>query len=202
MNRVSGTGVSQQKLRQNRNMKGVLLALLAALGLAASTEMTLTVDKLVAFIKSSIQLKQPDRQVAEYLHHVKLSQKLEDRTIEELQGLGAGPKTVAALKGLGTTSATLPPAPPPAAKPVAVPMPGPDSIEQAKILDEVRDYVKHYTQQLPNFICVEVLRRDVDPSGIGKSWHHMDTITTKLSYNEHHEDYQVVLVNNSTGRPT
>jgi len=174
----------------------VLLALVTALGLAASTEMSLTVEKLVAFIRSSIQLKQPDKQVAEYLRHVKLSQKLDDQTIEELQGLGAGPKTVAALKDLSGSSASLPAAPPPAAKSYIAPIPGPDSIEQAKIIDEVREYVKNYTKQLPNFICVEVLRRDVDPTGIGNSWRHMDTDTIRLSYYEHHEDYQVVLVNN------
>jgi len=173
-----------------------VFVLATVLGMAAATEMSLTVDKLVAFIRSSIQLKQPDRQVAEYLKHVKLSQKLEDQTIEELQGMGAGPKTVSALKELGTVSASLPLAPPPEAKPVATPIPGPDSIEQAKIIDEVRNYVKNYTKQLPNFICVEVLRRDVDPTGTGNTWRHMDTDTIRLSYYEHHEDYQVVLVNN------
>jgi hypothetical protein len=56
--------------------------------------------------------------------------------------------------------------------------------------------VKNYTKNLPNFICVQVTRRDIDPTGTGNAWHHVDTITTKLSYNERHEDYQVVLVNN------
>lgn len=175
----------------------LLLALVTAFVLAASTEMSLTVEKLVAFIRSSIQLKQPDKQVADFLRHVKLSQKLDDQTIEQLQSLGAGPRTISVLKDLGEGSANLPPAPPPAPKPVLVPIPGPDSIEQAKIIDEVRDYVKNYTKQLPNFICVEVLRRDVDPSGTGNSWYHVDTDTIRLSYYEHHEDYQVVLVNNS-----
>jgi hypothetical protein len=49
---------------------------------------------------------------------------------------------------------------------------------------------------LPNFICVQVTRRDVDPTGTGSSWHHIDTITQRLSYNEQKEDYQIVLVNN------
>jgi len=159
--------------------------------------MSLTVDKLVTFIRSSIQMKQPDRQVAEYLRHVKMAEKLDDSTIEELQTLGAGPRTVAALKDLGSSSAALPVAPPPPPKPVVVPIPGPDSLEQSKILDEVREYVSNYTKQMPNFICVEVVRRDVDPTGSGNNWHHMDTDTIRLRYFEHHEDYQVVLVNNA-----
>ncbi len=173
-----------------------ILCLVTTLGLAVAADMSLTVTKLVAFVKSSIQLKQPDKQVAEYLHHVKMVEKLEDQTIEELQGLGAGPKTVGALKELRDGSASLREAAPPPPKPVIIPLPGPNSIEQAKIIDEVRRYALDYTKQLPNFICVQVTRRDVDPSGTGNTWHHIDTITQRLSYNEQKEDYQVVLVNN------
>src|SRR6202011_5300012 len=117
-----------------------VLILVAAVGLAAA-DMSLTVDKLGAFIRSAIQLKQPDKQVAEYLHHVKLVEKLDDRMIEEWQGMGAGPKTVAALRELGNASSTLPVAAPPAPKPVYVPNPPPSSIEQAKIIDAAREYV-------------------------------------------------------------
>jgi hypothetical protein len=173
-----------------------ILFLVTTLGLAVAADMSLTVDKLVAFVKSSVQLKQPDKQVAEYLHHVKMVEKLEDQTIEELQTLGAGPKTVGALKELREGSASLKEAAPPPPKPVIAALPGPNSIEQGKIIDEVRSYALNYTKQLPNFICVQVTRRDVDPGGTGSSWHHMDTITQRLSYNEMKEDYQVVLVNN------
>src|SRR6266436_6263530 len=154
-----------------------ILCLVTTLGLAVGADMSLTVDKLVAFVKSTIQLKQPDKQVAEYLHHVKMVEKLEDQTIEELQGLGAGPKTVGALKELrdGSTSLRVAALPPP--KPVIIPLAGPNSIEQAKIIDEVRAYALNYTKQLPNFICVQVTRRDVDPTGTGSGYHHMDTIT-------------------------
>ncbi|HYL78824.1 MAG TPA: hypothetical protein VEU96_31835, partial [Bryobacteraceae bacterium] len=103
-----------------------LLYLIAAAALAATAEMSLTVEKLVGFIKSAVQMKQPDRQVAEYLRHIKLTEKLDDQTIEDLQNAGAGPKTVAALKTLGESSAKLPAAPPPAMKPVVTVIPGPD----------------------------------------------------------------------------
>src|ERR1700683_1420701 len=104
-----------------------LLVLVTAAILTAAGEQNLTVAQLVMFIKSSVQLKQPDRQVAEYLRHVKLTDKLEDRTIEDLQSMGAGPKTIAALRELGEASASLTVAPPPPPPPVYVPPPPPDS---------------------------------------------------------------------------
>src|SRR5580700_4007045 len=140
---------------QNRSMRCLLL-LVTALALTAASEMPLTVAKLTDFIRSAAQMKQPDKQVAETLRHFKMAEKLDDRTIEELQSLGAGPKTVAVLKELGDASASLPAAAPPPPKPVVVPIPPPDSIEQAKIIDEAREYVLNYTQSLPNFICVQV----------------------------------------------
>jgi hypothetical protein len=172
-----------------------LLVLITAGILTAAGEMNLTVAQLEMFIRSAVQLKQPDRQVAEYLRKVKLTDKLDDRTIEDLQSLGAGPKTVAALRELGEASTSLPVAPPPPPKPVYVPPPPPDSVEQAKIIDQAREYALNYTKQLPNFICVQVTRRDVDPSGTGNSWYHSDTITARLSYNGF-ENYEVILHNN------
>jgi hypothetical protein len=172
-----------------------LLLLVTSLVLTAAGEMPLTVAKLKEFIGSAVHMKQPDKQVAEILRHFKMVEKLDDRTIEDLQSMGAGPKTVAALKDLGDASASLPDAAPPPPKPVVVPIPPPDSIEQAKIIDAAREYVMNYTKSLPNFICVQVTRRDVDRAGTGSSWYHLDTITSKLSYNGQHEDYEVIMKN-------
>lgn len=172
-----------------------LLVLVTAALLSAAGEMNLTVAQLVMFIRSSVELKQPDRQVAEYLRHVKLKDRLADRTIEDLQSLGAGPKTVAVLRELGEASASLTLSAPPPPPPVYVPPPPPNSEEQAKIIDEARDYAINYTKQLPNFICVQVTRRDYDPTGSGNNWYHSDTITARLSYNGF-ENYEVILHNN------
>ena len=133
--------------------------------------------------------------VAEYLRNVKLTDKLDDRTIEDLQSLGVGPKTVAALRELGEASAGLATAPPPPPTPVYVPPPPPSSDEQDKIIEQAREYALNYTKQLPNFICVQVTRRDVDPTGSGNNWYHSDTITARLSYNGV-ENYEVILHNN------
>jgi hypothetical protein len=172
-----------------------LLVLMTAAILTAAGEMNMTVAQLVMFIRSSVELKQPDRQVAEYLRRVKLTDKLDDRTIEDLQSLGVGPRTVAALRELGEASASLPVAPPPPPKPVYVPPPPPSADEQAKVIEQAREYALNYTKQLPNFICVQVTRRDFDPTGSGNNWYHSDTITARLSYNGT-ENYEVILHNN------
>ena len=117
------------------------LAIAAAIfSFALTAQVKLSVSQINSFIKSSIQLKHDDRRVAEYLKKVELTEKLTDRDIEELQGLGAGPKTVAALHELRDKSGALSEPPPPARKPVYVGPPPPDSIEQARVLDEVREY--------------------------------------------------------------
>jgi hypothetical protein len=171
------------------------LIVVTAVLLTAASEMNMTVAQLEMFIRSSVELKQPDIKVAEYLRHVRLTDKLDDRAIEDLQSLGAGPKTVVALRELGEASATLPTSAPPPPKPVYVPPPPPSSIEQEQIIDQARDYALNYTKQLPNFICVQVTRRDYDPTGTGNNWYHSDTLTARLSYNGA-ENYEVILHNN------
>jgi hypothetical protein len=179
-------------------LKRILLFAFAPLLLlvAASSDMTITVAQLRQFIESAVKMKQPDKQVADYLKSVKLKEKLDDKTIEELQGEGAGPKTVAALKLMGERTATMAAPPPPAAVVKAVPIPPPDSIEQGKILNAVREYAMNYTKQLPNYLCLQVTRRYVDTTA-SQSWRSTDVITIRLSYNEGHEDYKVVTVNSA-----
>lgn len=171
-----------------------LLFLGVSMGLPAQTSMT--VEQLVSFIKSSVQLKQPDREVAKFLRGVTLSQRLDDRTIEELQGEGAGPRTVEALHELRDATKGLPAPPPPAApapKPPPIPPPSPE--EQKKIIAQARDYALNYTKRLPDFLCTQVTRRYVDPSGL-EFWRQEDVLTARLSYFEKHENYKLVLVNN------
>lgn len=176
-------------------MKAALVVVFAAVLSAASAEMKMTVQQLQEFIRSSVKQKLDDRKVAEYVRKVKLPNRLDPRTIEELQGAGAGPKTVAALKDLADASGSLPDAPPPPPKPVYVPPPPPDSIEQKRVLSEITEYAVNYTARMPDFICTQVTRRYFDPSGM-EFWQKHDVITERLSYFEQHEDYKVVLVNN------
>ena len=171
----------------------VLLACLATSVVFAETK--LTVEQLRGFIQSSVQMKHPDKQVAEFLKQVKLTNKLDDGAIEDMQGMGAGPKTVAALKALGDGSKDLAPPPPPAPRVVKAQLPPPDSKEQASLLKDVTEYALQYAKSLPNFICTQVTRRYVDPTGL-EFWRLQDTVLTRLSYFEQKEDYKVVMVNN------
>lgn len=165
---------------------------LAALPVLAA--MSLPVDQLVTFVKSSVQMKHPDKQVAVYLKQIKLTEQLDERTIEELQGLGAGPKTVEALRELREQSLNLPKPKPAPGKVVVAPLAGPDSLEQGKILDEVREYALTYVKSLPNFLCLQVTRRFYDNSGM-EFWRAADTVVAKLSYFDQQEDYKVIRVN-------
>jgi hypothetical protein len=173
--------------------RDVILGLLAAIG--APAQMKMTVAQLVSFVKSSIELHHPDRQVAEYLKKVTLSNRLDARTAEDLQGLGAGPRTVEALNALRDASKGLPPPPAEAPKPKPVPIPGPSPLEEKKIVEEARQYALNFAKRLPDFICTQVTRRYIDPSGL-EFWQRDDVITARLTYFEQKEDYKVVLVNN------
>jgi hypothetical protein len=164
------------------------------MSVAAHAQMKMTVEQLTSFIKSSIQLHHDDRKVAEYVRKIKLTDKLQDRKVEELQGLGAGPKTVAALRelsGASTGLAVTPPPPPPPPRPV---IPPPDSVEQARILHEVIDKARNYAKTLPNYLCVQVTRRRVDPTGT-ENWRPVDTIQEQLSYVDGQESYKVAMIN-------
>jgi len=161
----------------------------------AQTKTAMTVDQLVAFIKSSVQMHEDDRKVADYIRkRIKLTNKLDDRTVEDLQGQGAGPQTVLALRSLTDATASLPEPPPPAPKPVVVAIPAPNSEEQKKILAEITETARNYSESLPNFICLQVTRRYADSAG-KDNYRLLDTTAERLSYFDHKEDYKVISVN-------
>jgi hypothetical protein len=171
---------------------GLFLTLLMCLGVWAQSK--LTIEQLVSLVKSSIELKHPDKKVAEYLRNVKLANKLDDQIVVELQTLGAGPKTIEALRDLEEASKNLPPAGPRVAEPPPPVIPPPSSLEQEKVLNKVRGYALNYVKTLPDFICTQVTRRYIDPSGL-EFWQRQDVLTARLTYFEQKENYKLVLVN-------
>ncbi len=175
--------------------KVALLLFVFALWLPAQNR--LTAEQVVKFIRSAIALKQSDKEVANYLRKQAMSERLDDRTIEELQGLGAGPKTVEVLNALRDASKSLPGAERPAVQetPAPAPIPPPSPEDQRKIVAQAREFALGYTKGLPNFICTQVTRRYIDPSGL-EFWRQQDTLTARLSYFEQKENYKLVLVNN------
>jgi hypothetical protein len=160
----------------------------------AQAQANMTSSQLAGFVKSAIQQKNDDRKVAEYLHKIKLADKLDARTVEQLQGLGAGPRTVAALRELSEASSSLPMAPPPPPRTPAVVLTAPAAGKVKSILDEVRENALGYTQSLPNYICTQVTQRNVDPTGTGDHFRLVDKIQEQLTYFEHKENYKVIMI--------
>ncbi len=160
----------------------------------AFAQASMPVEKLVEFVRSSVKLKLPDKQVAAQIHAIHLSEKLDDTKIEMLQGEGAGPKTVAALRDLGNSSQALAVAAPPPAPVVRKSIPSPSYADQQKVIGAMREYALNYSTSLPDFVCKQVTRRFFDPLG-HENWRSSDTLISKLSYAEQKEKYEVIMVN-------
>ena len=164
---------------------------------ATAGAQTLTMEKLESFLTSSVKLKWKDKDVATYLGKVKLTTQLPEGFLLEMKTAGVGPKTEEALQALAARSKNLPAPSQAGAKEVVAPptRPAPSPEEQKRILDGMREYAANYSKNLPDFICVQVTRRYVDPAGL-ELWQKQDTVTAKLSYFEDKENYDVILVNN------
>jgi hypothetical protein len=70
--------------------------------------------------------------------------------------------------------------------------------EQASLLEQAREAALRYSASLPDFLCTQMVRRSQDPEGNGR-WRSLDTLTVKLSYFDHQEDYKLMEIN---GKPT
>jgi len=183
----------------------VVVGLGLALALALPAQGGLTLQQLTQMVQSSTkQLKLSDKEVASYLRKQKLSFALSDVNIEELQGMGAGPQTVAALKELQKTSRGLPASTQAAEapKPAKPAEPPPPREEQARIIEQARENALAYSKHLPDFICLQWTRQYYDASGRESGWTKYGEIKTRLSYFDQKEDYKVISVNEQmTSKP-
>jgi hypothetical protein len=190
-------------------MRYRLLAAVFVVCLVAAAQ-TLNLQELVSFVQSSEKLikegKQTDAELAKYLAKVKLSERLEDRVIEELQSQGIGAKTLQALQALRDRTKELMAAKPIVPQAPPTPIPPPSSEEQAAIISDVREYALNYSKNLPDFICTQVTRRYAAPmpgtrwggSSLSEpSWQAQDVLQIRLSYFQQKEKYTVVLANNT-----
>jgi len=195
--------------------RGMRFALLFCFVLALQAQTEMNVDQLAQFVRSELALKQQsDKQIAAYVKkNIHLNEKLTDKTIEDLEAQGAGPRTVEALQALRDETANLKPPShdatfSPATAPdntlqnsqpsikvgVSAPIPPPNSVRQQEILDEIRQYAMNYTANLPNFICLQVTRQYVDPDS-SDHFRIINTINAQLSYHEGEEEHRVISVN-------
>lgn len=174
------------------------MAAVLFLALGVSAQIKFTVEQLVSFVKSSVRLKHPDAQVANYLKKVSLTEQLPAGRIEDLLASGMGPKTYDQLQLMVAATASLPAAKPasaPPEQPIAQLIPPPTPAEQRKLVEELREYALNYDKTLPDFLCTQITRRFYDPSGL-EYWVSADTITAKLSYFQRKEEKKVLFVNN------
>jgi hypothetical protein len=181
-------------------MRKRIVAGIIVLVSAALAQQALTVRQLAQFIHSAtheMKGKQSDREIAGYIAKIKLSERLDDATIEEFQNEGAGPLTVAALRALGDRSASLPVAKTPAMVTAVAPKPmapPPSSEEQAAIIDSIRAYALNYSQSLPDFVCYEVMKEYQAPRASDR-WTKLDNdISSKLTYFQQKEAYSPISV--------
>jgi len=89
---------------------------------------------------------------------------------------------------------------PPESEPKPNAHPSPE--QQAAIIEDVREYALNYSQNLPDYICTQVIQRYGEripqgkhaPVGGGPL---LDTLTIRLTYFEQKENYRLLLVNNT-----
>jgi hypothetical protein len=119
--------------------------------------------------------------------------------------LNLGPRTVQALQRLRDESASFVTAAPVTAPLKPKPIPPPSSVEQAAVIDDVREYALNYSRSLPDFICTQVTRRYAapppgtkygGPAGADPRWFALDTLQIRLSFFQQREQYTVVLIGN------
>ncbi|MGH9626667.1 MAG: hypothetical protein ACRD4G_20330, partial [Bryobacteraceae bacterium] len=193
-----------------------LLVLCGCLALQARTEMRMNVQQVADFVREELALgHHTDKQIANYLKNVQLTQKLTQKTITDLQAQGAGPKTVKELERLRSETANMKPpshaatySPATAPDHVAAigsgsmgisvkapPIPPPNSIQQAKMLDTIKQYAISYTRNLPNFICVRVTRQYTALYPELDRYRHTGTILARVGYHDGEEENRIYSIN-------
>jgi len=136
-----------------------------------------------------------EEQVLEMVRARGIGFRLTDSVRKALRKEGASDGVMAAVEKAAEALKRRSTAEEAAAAPKPVPAPPPlDEQQQTRLLEQVREHALEYTDRLPNFICVQITKRLVDPDGRG-SWYPQDVIQVRLAYNERKESYQVVTIN-------
>jgi hypothetical protein len=151
-----------------------------------------SVEEIVALVRTAIHNKESDDKLARALRKLTPAERLDDRTIEELESSGAGPKAIAELVDLREASAQLP-------RPMYPPLfpspPAPSPNEWNSVLQDAAVNAISYVRRLPDFICTQTVSR-YERFRNAEKWRMRDTLTVKLTYFEYHEKYDLVAVNN------
>jgi hypothetical protein len=70
----------------------------------------------------------------------------------------------------------------------------PNAAEQDKLLMAMQHYAAQYVSGLPNFVCLQITRQYRAPRS-SEHWHKGDTLTSKLTFNQGHEERTLQQVN-------
>jgi hypothetical protein len=147
-----------------------------------------TIADLARSLREALAAHKADAAVAVLVSGTKLSERLEEPVIEQLQSEGAGPQAVEELEQQRGLTARLP-----APKQLSLfdAPPAPSSAEQARVLDQARSIAAQYSAGLPNFLCTETVRRYGDRKNKG-NWQLRDTLTVSVAYTEKGERYKLI----------
>lgn len=158
-------------------------------GVCAIAAEEVSVGDIVAAVRASLGKGDSDNSLAKTLHKWKISERLDDQVIEELESEGAGPKSVVELERLRDTSRAFPP---PAVRPEFPHDPTPSIPEQRRVVNAAQEVAIHYAGSLPDFLCTETILRYDDVRGFLQL---NDTVLVRLGYLDGHENYRVLSIN-------
>ena len=174
------------------------VALLVCVTATLVAQSGLSYSQLRQFIRSSVDQRIKDKDVANYLKRQVVKFAVTDGLIEEFVGWGIGPRTLKALEELQSATSGLPePQRLRADEGKPRQPPPPSAEEQQRIIEDARTSAIAYTEDLPNYVCLQVTRRFVDPTGTEMDWLRHDEIKTRVSYIEGREDYETISVNDT-----
>ena len=160
---------------------------------AFAAQNAVSVAEVVTLIQDAVAKHNPDAALAKSLHKLKVTERLDDHAVEELESEGVGPKAAVELERLRDASHALP-------APVIAPQFPHDGVpsvpDQRHIVAAAQQIALNYAKSLPDFICTEVIRRYDDTRG---GFTLRDTLEVKLTYFDQQENYRMLNVN---GRPS
>lgn len=104
--------------------------------------------------------------------------------VEAVTDASLGPSTIPSGQTPHLEITSLPPD--------SITRPSPEALDA--LLGGARQHALGYSKTLPNFVCMEVTDRSIDPSGNGR-WKHKDSLAELLRFRDNHESRTTIAVN-------
>jgi len=155
-----------------------------------------TIENLVRAVRSGMQAHQADEQIARVVDGIRLTERLDDDVLEQLQAEGAGPLAIDALERQRDVSYRLP-TPPESLRLFEAPA-APSAQEQSRALEQAHAWAMQYTANLPNYLCTKEVSRYTkrkDPA----LWQKVESLTWEVGYADRKDYEKLVAIN---GQPT